>query len=195
MKICLQGATFIDFDKKICYIIIGITETDRRTFTMTLNETHKLQIILGLYALFGIMGLWLGVDAYTEWYERSERLGFDSLWTPDQMFLLTCMWIAGLVATYPALFMSNDRQDKETDFYGRLINSFWRPIAPGAHIAGALGLYSYSSGTLHESGDILDPWLILPMFAVLTIVPLVYRLIAGSKQYNDSTQNSALEES
>ena len=130
---------------------------------------NSIKIRLILIITFALMGLLLGSDSYQKWYAYEfldgPHLGESSL-VGILSVILYVTSLHGLVLgtiEYEQGFQTQKLREDD------LLVS----VAQGGFLTGAMMFYGYMAGPISEHGTVLSPWLIVPMSAVLPLIPLV----------------------
>jgi len=130
-----------------------------------------IQIRFSLIIAFALMGLLLGNEGYHQWYLDTYLDG--PFYTGDMLIGMLCLilYVGSLFALAIQTIVSEHNIQTEKLRGDDLLVS----VAQGGFLTGAMMFYAFMAGPLSEHGTGLSPWLIVPMSAVLPLIPLLRR--------------------
>jgi|GEM_PF-6890207 len=141
--------------------------------------SYQTKLTLGLYVLFGALGLWLGNDGFA--LEQSERYANTMLYD----LLAFMLYVCGGVGT--VIFVQWGIQENKKSPY-RASEPFQVKIAIGVWITGGMVSYGNMAGPFHQNGELMSPWIILPLTSLLPLLMLIPTQSSNSDESTSSSQ-------
>ena len=133
----------------------------------------KLSSVMTLfvYAILALTGLWFGNEAFENWRGPSSA----------ELVITLCTFMTAISATVIVLYITamggghiNEITGKPNSPWSIYENVGFR-IQFGFNLMSTLMSYAYNAGPLQPNGEILSPWLILPILATVPIIHMMMK--------------------